>query len=135
MGALLVDEEGRVDLAGGVAEGDDEIPQRAGHPLAARAVLVRHHPGQGLSGSSSSVSSATLGLRDQTRLLQGIPGPRIAAGDAVAGLELFGEVLGRVVGVVGLEPAQRPTHLVDGGPPGRRAAQALVRETLGPRAS
>ena len=45
--ALLLDEEGRVDLARGVVHGDDQVERRlAGEPLMARAVLVHHHAGE-----------------------------------------------------------------------------------------
>ena len=34
-GALLGDEEGRVDLGGGIVEGDDQVPLPTGRPLMA----------------------------------------------------------------------------------------------------
>jgi hypothetical protein len=44
--ALLVDEEGRVDLARGIVHGHDQVdlPLERGQPQMARAVLVQHHP-------------------------------------------------------------------------------------------
>ena len=46
-GALFGDEEGRVDIAGRIVHGDDQIPPSTGDPLVARAVLMQHHAGQG----------------------------------------------------------------------------------------
>ncbi len=35
-----------MDIGGGVAHGDDQVPPLPRHPLMGRAVLVQHHAGQ-----------------------------------------------------------------------------------------
>lgn len=42
-GAFLLHQEGRIDLAGGIVQGEDQIAHRARHPLVPRAILMQHH--------------------------------------------------------------------------------------------
>ena len=45
-GAFLVHQKGRVDLAGGIVQGDDQVELllERRQPAVARAVLMQHHP-------------------------------------------------------------------------------------------
>ena len=130
-GALFGDEEGRVDIAGRIVHGDDQVPPSTGDPLVARAVLVQHHAGQGTARPLAPVRP-TPGCRAPAPMgLQAQPQPVVAALEAVIGHQLLVEVLGREVPVAGVEQLQHPRHLVHRRAPRREAAQAAVVETVG----
>ena len=130
-GALFGDEEGRVDIAGRIVHGDDQVPPSTGDPLVARAVLVQHHAGQGTARPLAPVRP-TPGRRAPAPMgLQAQPQPAVAALEAVIGHQLLVEVLGREVPVAGVEQLQHPRHLVHRRAPRREAAQAAVVETVG----
>ena len=130
-GALFGDEEGRVDIAGRIVHGDDQVPPSTGDPLVARAVLVQHHAGQGTARPLAPVRP-TPGRRAPAPMgLQAQPQPVVAALEAVIGHQLLVEVLGREVPVAGVEQLQHPRHLVHRRAPRREAAQAAVVETVG----
>ena len=131
-GALFGDEEGRVDIAGRIVHGDDQVPPSTGDPLVARAVLVQHHAGQGTARPACAGAAPRLGaarLRPWACKLS--PQPVVAALEAVIGHQLLVEVLGREVPVAGVEQLQHPRHLVHRRAPRREAAQAAVVETVG----
>ena len=111
-GALLGDEEGRVDLAGGVVQGDDQVPLPTGRPLMARAVLMQHHAGQCPARPLAPVGAAPGRRAPAAMSLQGQPDPVVAAFDAVLGDQLLVKVLGVEVPVAGVEQRQNPHHLL-----------------------
>ena len=66
----------RVDIAGRIVHGDDQVPPSTGDPLVARAVLVQHHAGQGTARPLAPVrptpgrrAPAPMGLQAQLRQL------------------------------------------------------------------
>ena len=128
---LLVDEEGRVDLAGGVVHGHDQVPPAARHPRVVRAVLVQHHAGKRTARTLAPVRAAPGRSPHAPTCLQGQAHPVVAALAVVLGDQLLVEVLGGEVPVAGVEQLQHPRHLVRRGAPGREAAQAAVVETVG----
>ena len=106
-GAFLGDEEGR--LAGGVVQGDDQLP--TGCPLVARA--AQHHAGQRPARTLAPVGGAA-------RVRAGQPNPVVAALDAMAGHQLL------VPGVEVAGQLQNLRHLVHAGPARRDPAEAAV---------
>ena len=131
-GALLGDEEGRVDLAGGVVQGDDQVPLPTGCPLMARAVLMQHHAGQCPARPLAPVGAAPGRRAPAAMSLQGQPNPVVAALDAVRGDQLLVKMLGVEVPVAGVEQRQNPRHLVHAGAARRDPAQTAVVQPLRP---
>ena len=129
--ALLVDEEGRVDRAGGVVHGHDQVPPTARNPRVARAILVHHHAGKRTARTLAPVCAAPGRRAHAPACLQGQPHPVVAARAAVLGDQLLVEVLGGEVPVAGVEQRQHPRHLVHRRAPRRNPAQAAVVETVG----
>ncbi len=129
-GPLFVDEEGRVDLAGCVIHGDDQVPPLPGNPLVGRAVLVQHHGGQGAARPLAPVRAsprcrtfAPVGLERQAD-------PVVAPREAVLIEQLLVEVLGREVPVARVEQLQNLHHRVHRHPVPRDLAQPAVIQTL-----
>ena len=96
---LLVDEEGRVDLAGGVVHGHDQVPPAARHPRVVRAVLVQHHAGKRTARTLAPVRAAPGRSPHAPTCLQGQAHPVVAALAVVLGDQLLVEVLGGEVPV------------------------------------
>ena len=108
--ALLVDEEGRVDRAGGVIHGHDQVPPAAADPLMPRAVLVHHHARQRAARAPATVGAAPGCLGHQACALHGGLGPGVAPGEAVVGAEMVVEVLDRPAHMAGSVLLEHPGH-------------------------
>ena len=131
-GALFGDEEGRVDLAGRIVHGDDQVPPSTRDPLVARAVLMQHHAGQGTALLLAPVRPAPGRRAPAPMGLQAQPQPVVAALEAVIGHQLVVKVLGREVPVAGVEQLQDRHHLIHRRTARRGLAQTPVVEALRP---
>jgi hypothetical protein len=94
-GAFLVGQEGGIDRAGGVVEGDDqiEVAIERRDPTMGRAVLEQQHAGQGSALAPATMLAAPRRLLDQPGGLQRQPGDRVAQLVVAVGLELLVEML------------------------------------------
>jgi hypothetical protein len=100
--ALFLDQDGRVDRAGRIVEGDDQIEivvERA-DPTVGRAVLEQQHAGQRPPFALFAMSAtAPLVLDDEASSLQRQPGHRVAERVVVPLLQLLVKMLHREVAV------------------------------------
>jgi hypothetical protein len=129
--AFLVDQKRRVELAGGVIHGDDQVERRlALEPGVLRAVLVQEHAAHRPARPLAPMGATPRCRRHRPGLLQVDPGGRVAELIAVPPLQLLVEVLDREPLVV--LPIQRPhaLELVLGRPPGRRLSDPPVDQSL-----
>ena len=108
---FLFHEEARVNLAGRIVQGDDQVPETTRNPLMTRTVLVQHHPRQGPTRPLAPMR-ATAGRRlDRPRLLKHLLGPGIATINLVTRKFLV-KMLDREVTVVCLEQGNHLHHFV-----------------------
>ena len=131
-GAFLLDEEGRVDLAGGVVHGNDQIPPLPRNPLVHRAVLVHQHARQGAARALAPMRPATRRRPFAAMGLKRQPHPVVAPREPMLLDQFLVEVLGREVPVARVEQLQDRHHRVHRNPPRRRPAQAAVVQSLHP---
>ena len=87
--ALLADEEARVDLAGGIVQGDHQVPDLARHPFVAGGVLVQQHPRQRPARALTPVRPAPRRRLDLAVRLQGQAKPVVAQPKAVLANQLL----------------------------------------------
>src|SRR5574337_1273359 len=80
---FLLDEEGGVELGGRIIQGRNEIPLTAGHPFMPGAVLMEHHPWQGLAGSLLAMRAAPRCADDLALSLQPLLRPGVGACSAM----------------------------------------------------
>jgi len=130
--AFLLDQEGRIELAGGVIHRDDQVERRsAGEPRVPRAVLVQHHASHRPARAFTAMRPAPGRRRHRAGLLQVQPGGGVAELVAVALLELLVKVLD---GEALVHPPIQHAHALQlalGRSPGRRLASPAVDQALG----
>ena len=130
-GAFLLDQEGRVDLRGGVVQGDDQVERRpARQPRMTRAVLMQHHADAGLARPPPAMRPAPRRPRYQTRPLQHRPGPAVAQGEAVMLAQMVVEVLDRPADMAGAVLLQHPLDPIHRHPPRRPLAEPAVEQAV-----
>jgi hypothetical protein len=117
--AFLVDQEGGVELAGGVIHGDDQVERRlAGEPDVLRAVLMQQHAAHRPARPLAAMGAAPGCRRHGSGPLQVEPGGGVAELVAVALLQLLVEVLDREALIVLLVQRPHALELVRGRPLG-----------------
>ena len=131
-GALLGNEEARIDLRCRIVQGHDQVPPLPGNPLVAGAVLVQHHPGHRPPWALAPVRPPPRRRPDPPVRLQGQTKPVVAQPKTMLGDQLLVEMLGREVPVARLEQLQNPGHRVHRRPPRRDPPKAPVVQPLGP---
>jgi hypothetical protein len=132
-GAFLVDQEGRVDRAGGVIQGDDQIELRVQgrQPAVRRAVLMQEHAGERPARALLAVGRAARRLRDQPGRLQPQLGPGVAPTKTVVLAQLVVEMPGGEAAVKLAIQGQHLVDLVDRHPPGGRLAEPSIEQAGG----
>src|SRR5919206_1884365 len=129
-GAFLFDQKGRVDLARGVVQRDDQIQWRLpAQPGMGRAVLEQHHPGQRLAHPLLAMRGALRRTPDQPARLQDRLGPGVAVLEALL-LEFLVEVLDREIEVAGSVLLDDPLDAVHRRAAGGGSAAAAVDDAL-----
>jgi hypothetical protein len=125
--AFLLDQKCRVDLAGRVVHGDNEIERgRPFNPGKGARVLVQHHAQARLALTLAPVGAAPLGAIDEARRLQLPPGPGVAPLEPILPPQIFVEMLHVPTRVAGPVLAEHPDDLVDRHPSHRRLAEPTV---------
>jgi hypothetical protein len=132
-GAFLVDQEGRVERAGGVIQGDDQIELRVqgGQPAMRRAVLMQEHAAQRPARAFLAVRPAARRLGDQPGRLQAQLGPGVAPRKTVALAQLVVEMLGREAAVTLAIQGQHLVDLIDRHPPAGGLAEPSIEQARG----
>jgi hypothetical protein len=132
-GALLLDQERRIDLAGGVIHGHDQIERRLTlEPGLAAAVLVQHHACARLPRPLAPVRPAPLRPLGQARRMQLRLGPGVAPAEAMALHQVLVEVLHVPANILRAVEGKHPLDLVYRNPPYRGLAKPLVQEPVEP---
>lgn len=131
---FLVHQKGRVNLAGGVVHGHDqvELPIEGRDPAVARAVLVQQHPRKRAPRALLAVRPPARRLLDQAGLLEPHLGPRVAQAEPVIADQVLVEVLHREPLVALAVKPQHPIHFVHRHPLGRGLAEPAVQEPVEP---
>ena len=132
LGALLIDEEGRIGIARGIVHGHDQVPPLARHPLVGRAVLMQHHARQRPAWALAAVGSAARCFGDLAVRLERVLGPAVGLRETMRRDQLLVEVLDREILIVRLEKRQDPGHLVDRHPARRGLAEPPIDQALEP---
>jgi hypothetical protein len=131
---LLLDQDGRVDLARRIIERDDEVERRpAGEPGVRRAILEQHHARQRPAWPFLAVRRALRRALDQAGLLQDTLRPGVAQLEGVLGDQSLVEMLGREIPVARAVLLQDPFDPIDRHTPPRGTAAAPVEQALGAR--
>ena len=139
--ALLIDQEGRVDRAGGVIQGDHQIVLApiARQPGVGRGVLMQHHADHRPARPLLAVRRALRRRPHQARAMQMHLGHRVAQLVAVALHQLLMEVLHRELTIVRPVKPQHPLDLGLRRPPTRgpkptvgQASSSLVVQPVTP---
>ena len=127
---FLLDEEGRIDLAGRVIHRHDEIERRpALQPGMGRAVLKQHHPRQRPACTLLAMRRALRRRPNQTPLLKNGLGPGVAQIEP-APAQLLMKMLHREVVVSRRKLLDHPLDLVRRRPAMRNPAAAAVDDPL-----
>src|SRR5918911_1120312 len=125
-GAFLFDQKGRVDLARGVVQRDNQIQRRLpAQPGMGRAILEQHHPGQRLAHPLLAMRGALRRRPDQPARLQQRLGPGVAVLEVLL-LEFLVEVLDREIEVAGSVLLENPLDAVQRGAASRSPAASVV---------
>jgi hypothetical protein len=131
--ALLVDQERRTDLAGGVVHGDDQVERRlVGESGVLRAILMQQHAAHRPPRPLAPRGAAPRRRRHRTGPLQVDPGRGVAEPVAVPLLQLLVEMLDGEALVVLLIERAHALELVLGRPPGRGLADPPIDQAVRP---
>ena len=129
--ALLLAEEHRIVLVGGVVHGHDQVPPLGLDPVMVAAVLMHQHARPRRALPPLAVLAASLRLRHRARPLQMVLHPAVAAPPAIAAVP--GVEVPHVPALVTRPVAvHHPHHLVHRRRPVRRPRQPLVPQTVDP---
>ncbi len=125
--AFFVDQERRIELAGGVVHRDDQVERRlVGEPGVLRAVLMQQHATHWPARTLATMGAPSGCRRHHTGLLQVNPGRGVAELVVVALLQLLVEMLDREALIVLLIQRAHTLELVLGRPFGRRLASPAI---------
>ncbi len=131
--ALFLDQEGRVELVGGIVHRHDEVERRRSRkPFRPAAILVQHHAHARLPRPLAPVRTAPLRSLDQAGRVQLRLGPGVAPAKPVPLLKMLVKMLDVPAAIFGPVLVEHPFDLVDRHPLGRGLAQALVQQPGGP---
>jgi hypothetical protein len=131
--AFLLDQEGRIDLAGGIVHGDDQVERRLiGQPGVLGAVLMQQHAAHRPARALAAMDAAPGRRLDHPGLLQVQPGGGVAELVAVPLLELLVEVLDGEVLVLLLVQRPHALELVLGRALRRRLADPAIDQAVRP---
>jgi hypothetical protein len=135
-GVLLRDQECRVDGAGGIVHGDDQIERRlVGQPGVFRAILMQQHAAHRPPRPLAAMAAAPGCRLDHPGLLQVEPGGDVAELVAVPLLKLLVEVLdGEALIVLLIQRAHAP-ELVFERASGRGLADPAIDQAIRPSSS
>jgi hypothetical protein len=133
-GALLIHQEGRIELAGGVLHRHHQVvaARHAGQPGVRRGILMQHHSHHRTARPLLAMRRARRRPLQQAGAMQVQLGHRVTQRIVVPLAQLLVEVFDREAAVDITIQAQHPLNLQHRGPPQRRT-QATVRQTLQPR--
>jgi hypothetical protein len=129
--ALFLDQERRVDLAGGVVHGDDQVERRlVGEPGVLRAVLVQEHAAHRPPRPLAAMGAAPRRRRHPPGPLEIEPGGGVAELVAVALRQLLVEMLDGEALIVLLTQRPHALEFVLGLAPGRRPADPAIDQAV-----
>ena len=130
---FLLDQEGRVKLAGRVIEGHDQVERRpVAEPRVGRPILKQHHARQRPPRPLLAVRRALRRPLDQARVLQDALGPAVAQLEPVLGPQPLVEVLDGEVKVTRPVLLQQPLDPIDRHPPARDPAAPPIDQAFRP---